>query len=576
VELIDYLHIVRRRMVLILVIVVACVAGAGVATAFQATTYQASVRLIVSGASNVSDVDEIARRQLAVQNAVAFSQVAATPPAVKDAVAVAAADGPYKACAYPTVSSSADGTDPFVSVSVIDCDPRQAAAVANAYVKILPSVLKQLDQVAAAVPQSITSLGAAPVPSSPYSPRLLKNLLVGLIVGLVIGAVAAFVREGLDRRLRDSDEVEGTTGAPILGVIPTELDDVRTPVLTHPMSARAEAYRKVRTNLTFAGATGMPKSLLITSAVSGEGKTTLATNLALACARTGQRVALVDADLRRPMVSDYLEVEEGLGVTSVLSGDVTLEQAMTTIDNGRINVLGSGPIPGNPSELLGSARMTAMLEELGATHDVVIVDAPPVLPVADALVLVDAVDAVVLVTKVGETTRERLKQASDAVLQVQGNLVGVVPNAVVQREDSAYAYAYRNRTRKGVDSLTLYTKRARTPEIDVPPEDFAPPADAYPAADESPAPDPAVKPAKPAKPAEPAEPTVGSKTTEPVAKPAAAVVRPKPTPVARPKPDVKPEPLPPESGSEDKKREIAARIQAAFAAASNPDARPRS
>ena len=138
-ELIDYLHIVRRRMVLILVIVIACTAGAGVATAFQTTTYQASVRLIVSGASNVSDVDEIARRQLAVQNAVAFSQVASTGPAVKDAITAAAADGPYKACASPAVSASADGTDPFVNISVIDCDPRQAAAVANAYVKILPT-----------------------------------------------------------------------------------------------------------------------------------------------------------------------------------------------------------------------------------------------------------------------------------------------------------------------------------------------------------------------------------------------------------------------------------------------------
>ena len=473
-ELIDYLHIVRRRMVLILVIVIACTAGAGVATAFQTTTYQASVRLIVSGASNVSDVDEIARRQLAVQNAVAFSQVASTGPAVKDAITAAAADGPYKACASPQVSASADGTDPFVNISVIDCDPRQAAAVANAYVKILPTALKQLDQVAAAVPEEIVSLGAAPVPTSPYSPRLFRNLLIGFIIGLVIGLVTAFVREGLDRRLRDSDEVEGATGAPILGVIPSELDDVRTPVLSHPMSARAEAYRKVRTNLTFAGPGGMPKMLLITSAVSGEGKTTLATNLALACARTGQRVALVDADLRRPMVSSYLDVKEGLGVTSVLAGDTTLEQAMTTIDDGRIDVLGSGPIPSNPSELLGSARMTAMLAELAAGHDVVIIDAPPVLPVADALVLVSEVDAVVLVAKVGETTRDRLKQASDAVLQVHGNLVGIVPNSVVQREDSAYAYAYRSRTRKGVDSLTLYTKRARTPEIDVSTDEFAP------------------------------------------------------------------------------------------------------
>jgi capsular exopolysaccharide synthesis family protein len=551
VELIDYLHVVRRRMVLILVFVLACVAGAGVATAFQATTYQTSVRLIVSGASSVSSVDEISLRQLAVQRAVAFSQVATTAPAVTAALASAAAAGPFKPCASPSVSASADGTDPFVTVTVTDCDPKQAAAVANAYVVILPKVLKSLEQVPAAVPEEINTLGAAPVPTSPFSPRLSRNLLIGLIIGLVLGGVAAFVREGLDRRLRDSDEVEGATGSTILGVIPTELDGVRTPVLTHPMSARAEAYRKVRTNLTFAGPTGMPRSLLITSAVSGEGKTTLATNLALACARTGQRVALVDADLRRPMVSTYLDVSEPLGLTSVIAGDATLAEAMTSVDEGRIDVLGSGPIPSNPSELLGSVRMSALLEELGATHDIVIVDAPPVLPVADALVLVGEVTGVVLVTKVGETTRERLKQATEAVLQVRGNLIGIVPNAVVQREDSAYAYAYRHRTRKGIDSLTLYTKKARRPEIDVPSEDFR---DAEVHSDDVDHPHPHPEPIVTAKPA-----------AKPVAK---AAARPARASRSRAKPVAGP-------SEDEKKQQIAARIQAAFTAASEPDAPPR-
>jgi hypothetical protein len=156
-----------------------------------------------------------------------------------------------------------------------------------------------------------------------------------------------------------------------------------------------------------------------------------------------------------------------------------------------------------------------------------------VLPVADALVLAGEMDAVVLVTKVGETTRERLKQAADAVLQVRGNLVGIVPNAVVQREDSAYAYAYRHRSRKGTDSLTLYTKQARTPEIDVPSDEFV-------------------------------------DHTSPVAPVAhvAAVTR---TPEykrplkAVPDPDA-------ELSPDDKQRQIAERIQAAFAAASGPDA----
>jgi hypothetical protein len=203
--------------------------------------------------------------------------------------------------------------------------------------------------------------------------------------------------------------------------------------------------------------------------------------------------------------------------------------------------------------------MSAMLDELRATHDIVIVDAPPVLPVADALVLVGEVDAVVLVTKVGETTRERLKQAAEAILQVRGNLVGIVPNAVVQREDSAYAYAYRNRSRSGVDSLTLYTKQARTPEIDVPSEALSDHADV----------------------ADLETPAESKRAVKPVAavarKPRARVAaKPKPRPRTAAKPAIA-RLVPPADEtpqSEDaKQQEIAARIAAALtAAASEPDA----
>lgn len=474
-ELIDYLHVIRRRFLLILVIVLACLGGAAAATKLQTATYQTSARLIVEPATGVSALDEIARRQLATQLSVAYAQIAATGPAISAAVS-AAGSQPGASGGSPTVFANATGDDPFISIKVKSTNPRQAAAIANVYPTILPSVLRQLGQAPKIANGSIRVIEPAPIPSSPFSPRPVRNLLIGLVIGLVLGFAAAFVREALDRRLRDSDEVERATGATVLGVVPTEIGDARVPVQTHPMSSRAEAYRKVRTNLTFVGADGMPKSLLITSAVSGEGKTTLATNLALACARTGQRVAIVDADLRRPMVSDYLEVSGTRGLTTVIAGDAELADVLTPIDEGRVDVLASGPIPANPSELLGSARMQHVLDELKRTHDVVIVDAPPVLPVADALVLAVHVEGVVLVTRVGETTRERVRRAKDAVLKVRANLVGVVPNAVVQREDSAYAYAYRYRSRRGGvgDPMTVYSRSARTPEVEIPADDLVP------------------------------------------------------------------------------------------------------
>ena len=166
------------------------------------------------------------------------------------------------------------------------------------------------------------------------------------------------------------------------------------------------------------------------------------------------------------MVGENLDLDSSRGLTSVLTGDLSFRDAVQRFQDTSVDVITSGPIPANPSELLGSNVMAGLLQELRANYDVILVDAPPVLPVVDGLVVAVLVDAVVLVANVGETTRDRLKRSRDAVLRVSGNLVGVVPNNVVQREDSAYAYAYRYKSRKGVDSLRLYTKQARLPEID--------------------------------------------------------------------------------------------------------------
>lgn len=474
-ELADYLIVVRRRWALIALVLVACVAGAAAATMLQTPKYRTSTRLIVSGTSSVSAVDEISRRQLATQRAVAFSQIATTPPAVGAALQAASREeGPFSSKGGPGVSASATGKDPFLDIVVTDSDPHRAAAVANAFVTVLPAVIRQLEQAPNAVPEEISSIAQAGVPSTPFSPRPKRNLLIGLAVGVVLGLGSAFVRESLDRRLRDSDEVERASGVTLLGVVPTELPDARRPVETHPMSSRAEAYRKVRTNLTFTSADGMPPSLLITSSISGEGKTTLATNLSLACARTGQSVVLVDGDLRRPMVSEYLDRDIEVGLTNVLAGTHKLDDVIQHHAGGDIDFIASGPIPANPSELLGSTRMQSIMDDLRRHYDVVIIDAPPVLPVADALVLAVYVDGVVLVAKVGDTTRDRLRRAKDALLRVNANLVGVVPNAVVQREDSAYAYAYRYRSRGEGDALTLYTKSARKPEFEVDPSELQP------------------------------------------------------------------------------------------------------
>lgn len=446
-ELIDYVHILRRRWVLIALVMVACVGGAAAATKLTTPTYQATSRLIVNGSSTSGGVAEIVTEQLASARASSLAEIIPTTPAVQAALTKAEKQaGPFSISGGPSVSASADGTTPFINITVSDTDPRRAAAVANAMTSVLPSVINELKQPATS-PHEIVTLNSATVPSKPSSPKPKENLIIGLALGLVLGCGAALVVESLDRRLKDSADVEKASGLTALGIVPLWMPNEPVPTENFPRSTRAEAYRKVRTNLAFVSEHGPPKSIVITSAASSEGKTSLAVNLAVASARTGQKVVLVDADLRRPMVQSYLDSPAHLGLVDVLAGTVELKDALQFSEVGRMDVLVSGPVPTNPNELLGSDTMRRTIRQLEADYDIVIIDTPPVLPVADALSLAVIVDAVVIVARLGQTTRDRLRRTNEALANVHANVVGVVPNGAVEKEDSAYYYAYRYRSR---------------------------------------------------------------------------------------------------------------------------------
>jgi capsular exopolysaccharide synthesis family protein len=471
VELIDYVRILRRRWALIILVLIACVAGAVVATKLTTPEYQASSRLIINGSSSLGGTDEVASRQLADERATAFAQIVSTGPAVQAALTRAeATNGPFISTGAPVVSASASGTDPFININVTDTDPHRAQAVANAFADVLPKVLQHLNQPTTAL-HEIDVLNPANLPSSPISPRPRQNLLIGFALGLVLGAGAAFVLESLDRRLKDSDDVEAATGLTVLGVIPYDMPGEPIPAESHPMSLRAEAYRKVWTNLAFVTETGPPKSIIVTSAASSEGKTSLAVNLAIACASSGQRVVLVDADLRRPMVHTYLQTPDHTGLVDVLAGTTPLSDALQISEAGHFDVLVSGPVPSNPNQLIGSQTMLTTIRQLEHDFDMVIIDTPPVLPVADALNLSVKVDGVVVVTRLGETTRDRLRRTKEALVNVHAAIIGVVPNGAIQREDSAYSYAYRYRSKRKAPDLPY---APREPEIEPHPDNLRP------------------------------------------------------------------------------------------------------
>ncbi len=280
--------------------------------------------------------------------------------------------------------------------------------------------------------------------------------------GLVLGIGLALLRERLDDRIRTKAELEKVAGGlPSLGLIPTvsEWRDKKRPFLVaaeHAKSPPAEAYRGLRTSIQFIGLDRTIKTVQITSPAAADGKTTTSANLAVTMAESGQNVVLVSCDLRRPRIHEFFGLANNFGFTSVLVGDTRLEDALVSVPKfGNLTVLPSGPVPPNPSELLGSTKAQEVFARLAQAADVVIIDSPPVLPVTDAAVLAGHVDAVVIVAAAQTTTRRDISRSIEVLNRVDAPIVGVVLNGaseadcyVYYRYGDQYGYGYGYATRK--------------------------------------------------------------------------------------------------------------------------------
>lgn len=437
-ELVDYVRFLRRRWKLVLLAMLVSTVSAYVLSDRKSPVYEASTRLIVSVPAEGSVVDELTKRTLAISRASVYATYASTRPAVDDALRRAgyAVEG-----VRPSVTAEAPEDTPFLLVRVTDYDPARAAAVAGIYVESLLDTVAQLDDAPQALPQTLSVVDPAAVPTEPSSPRPVRDAGIGLLIGLGIGIAGALTREALDRTYSDSDLLESVTDLPVLGVVPQELGKVRLPAVSDPESGRAEAYRTIRTNIQFAGPPTALKRIVVTSTLPGEGKTSVASNVAIALARSGQAVVLVDADLRRPQVASVFGmVVQGPGLAGVLSGRHTLAHALRVVDDGALAVLPAGGTVANPSELLGGLRMTQLLEDLGSEFDVVLIDTPPVLPVSDALVLAVAATGVIVVVGLGKTPRERLQRCLGSLRKLDVPILGLVANGSVPSGDPAYGY----------------------------------------------------------------------------------------------------------------------------------------
>jgi len=327
---------------------------------------------------------------------------------------------------------------------------------------VLNEQLTQLQVTGAETPGGVEAVSPASPPKSPSSPKPLRDAGVALGIGLLLGLMAAFAAEYFDDKVYTKDEAERLGGGvPVLAMVPLikSWKKSRYPMLiaeVDPYSPATEAYRSLRTSLQFAGHDAQLKTILVTSASGAEGKTSTVANLGVVLATAGDRVVVVDCDLRRPRLAGFLGKDETTGFTSVLLGQVELKDVIQVAANTPgLALLATGPIPPNPSELLGSDKAAEIFRLLATSFDVVLIDSPPLLPVADPLVLSQYADAVLMVVMVGLTTRAEVKRASELLTQVNAQATGIVLNKASRRSGNASKYGYGYK----------YSYPSRTPEV---------------------------------------------------------------------------------------------------------------
>ncbi len=296
-------------------------------------------------------------------------------------------------------------------------------------------------------------LAPASAPTSPVSPKPLRNGLLAAAIGLVMGVFLALVLEVLDDRIRHKEHLAAATGGrSVVGLIPSvsgwrDRKQPRVISIEAPTSPAAEAYRTLRTSLHFLALDDPVRLIQVTSANAGEGKTTTVANLGVALARAGRRVIVVCCDLRRPRIHHFYGVDNAIGFTSVLLGEADLEDALQQVDGEpRLQILASGPPPPNPAELLSTRRTHDLLKELAELADVVLIDTPPVLPVTDSLLVSGMVDITVMVSRAGSTNKRAARRAVELLDQVDAKLAGTVLNGAPLDGDHGYGYGYGEHT----------------------------------------------------------------------------------------------------------------------------------
>lgn len=441
-----YLRVVRKRWRIVVLGLLAGLLGAIAVTWLTPRQYEAEVTIYVSARAATDGLaDAYQGSLLSEQKVKSYVRLLTGLQVAQSIVDESGLDlSPAEVAARIDASVQPDTV--LLTATATDRSAERAKDIADAAGEVFTRMVAELEQPAEGVAPTVTARVVEPavLPSIPAVPSVPLNMTVGVLAGLVAGYALALLRDALDMTIKSVEQLTEVIGVPSLGVVSREQGMPEHPLAVHedPLSPLAEEFRKVRTNLQFVDVDRPPKAIIVTSALSGEGKTTTICNLAVTLARAGHRVVVVDTDLRRPLAADYLGLEDGVGVTSVLAGRIDLRHAIQPWAEDLFDVLASGPIPPNPSELLASRQMTHLLAELRESYDVVLLDTPPVLPVTDAAVLGAACDGALVVVRYGRTTIHQADTAASALRSASVRMLGTVLTMVPRASKRSYGHYY--------------------------------------------------------------------------------------------------------------------------------------
>ena len=515
VRLEDYLRIVKDRAWIIIVAVVVLFLAAYLTSIRTTPLYSASAELVYEKSSMDTAVFgyEILGydydRARTIETAIAaINRNRSIAEGVK--TQIGSADDPGRFSGMVSASASAD-TD-LVTVSAVSANAEEAAVVANAFadqfivyrktmarslIAEARDVIKnRLDSLSASEKQNQTGLQLqdryaqlqileamqngdftvvrqASAPGAPYTPQTKRSIILAIVVGLVLGAGIAFLVEYLDKRIKDEKTLEQVSGLPVLASVPVvgrgwKSDkkgrrSAEAVGFERSGSGLLEAFRTLRSTLQYFDVEDSLRTIVVTSGLPQEGKTVTTVNLAISLALSGKRVVVLEADLRRPMMHEYLNLDNHVGLSSVLAGKSSVAGALQLVlmdpfipastrkDQAdpdpvvlrkNLYCVTSGPLPPNPAELLGSARMAHTIAELNQMADYVLIDTPPVLPVSDALTLARHADAVILTARLRSTTRGEMEEVRELIARAGVRTIGVVAEGVKTKRSYYYKRRY--------------------------------------------------------------------------------------------------------------------------------------